>query len=69
MRKSPVRVLGFLLSALLLFGCTQLKPLQLPAETSSPAAEGPFWQDLKAVRNDEWFYLLSSSEEAINWRL
>jgi putative cardiolipin synthase len=58
-----------LLALLLASGCTQLKPLQLPAETALPMADGQFWEELENTRTGEWYHLLNTGDEALAWRL
>jgi putative cardiolipin synthase len=62
----PVRI--FLLLAL--SGCaTRLEPVSLPAEYAPPPSLADHWLELEAVREDNWFHLLNSGPEALDWRL
>jgi putative cardiolipin synthase len=48
---------------------THLDPTSLPAEYTPPPSLADHWVDLEAVRNDNWFHLLNSGLEALDWRL
>jgi len=61
-----------LLLAALLFtgGCaTGLQPVDTPVETTPPPSAAMQWQQLEAVRTDDWFHLLNTGREALDWRL
>jgi putative cardiolipin synthase len=63
-------VAGLLLAlAMLAAGCAPLQPLNLPEETSLPPAQTMYWDDLAAIRSDNWLHLLNDGNEAIDWRL
>lgn len=67
---APTVLIGLhLLLALLAAGCSTLQPLNLPEETSLPPARTLSWNELAAVRSDNWLHLLNSGGEAIDWRL
>lgn len=55
--------------ALLLTGCTTLKPVDLPDETASAPADAPLWTELNAARPGDWFLLLNEGNTALDWRL
>jgi putative cardiolipin synthase len=54
---------------LLATGCTTLRPVSLPDEFSMAPTPSPLWSELDAVRTDDWFHLLNTGEEAIDWRV
>lgn len=54
---------------LLAGGCARLQPVDLPEETSLPPARSSQWDELAAVRSDNWLYLLNTGQEALDWRL
>jgi len=54
----------------LLAGCaTGLQPVEAPVETTPPPAATLQWQYLETVRQDDWFHLLNTGREALDWRL
>jgi len=55
--------------ALLVTGCTSLQMEALPAESTLPASEAPFWTDISNAQSGDWFYLLNAGDEALEWRL
>ena len=56
--------------ALLLVACPgTITPFQSVAEPALPPARDPSWNQLVAIRNDDWFHLLDHGPAAINWRL
>ena len=51
-------------------GCTTgLQPVDTPVETTPPPAAALQWQYLDTVRRDDWFHLLNTGREALDWRL
>ncbi len=58
-----------LIIALLISGCTALKPVQLPDETTPMASNEPFWQALEPELKEDWFVLLNRGTNALDWRL
>ena len=50
-------------------GCASLQVEDLPPEVALPASEAPFWDDISDVQAGDWFYLLNTGEEALEWRL
>ena len=54
---------------LLMAGCTAPKVIDIPVETAFPAVQSAFWDDIETAQGGEWFYLLNSGEEALQWRL
>lgn len=56
--------------ALLLLACSgPLYVFDGTPEPALPPAEAPVWDDLVALRSDDWFRLLDSGEDALEWRL
>jgi len=56
--------------SLLLTGCaTGLQPVDLPPETTPPPSTEASWQRLEQARAGDWFHLLNSGREALEWRL
>ena len=54
----------------LLAGCaTGLQPVEAPLEMTPPPATGLHWKYLETVRRDDWFHLLNTGREALDWRL
>lgn len=58
-----------LIFALLISGCTALKPVQLPDENTPVAADAAFWQSLEPELDEDWFVLLNRGINALDWRL
>ena len=57
-------------TVLLLTGCTSLQVEVLPPEPALPASTAPFWTEIsKPQSGGEWFYLLNTGDEALEWRL
>jgi len=55
---------------LLLSACaTRLEPVSLPPETTLPPSQAAHWQELEALRDDNWFHLLNDGMSALDWRL
>jgi len=67
----PLRRFGLApLLTLLLAGCaTGLKPVETPAEFTPPPSQAANWQAIEAARPDDWFRLLNTGDEALDWRL
>ena len=66
----PVRLLLAALFVILLHGCAgSLKPVESPLEVTPPPSEAAQWQQLEAIRKDDWFHLLNIGSEAFDWRL
>ena len=55
--------------AVICFGCATLKPVDLPDEKALEPAETELWAMLASERSDNWFKLLNTGQEAIEWRL
>ena len=53
----------------LLPGCRTLDPLDLEKEVALPPAQAPLWEELEAVRPEDWTALLNTGQEALEWRL
>ena len=58
-----------LLFILLATGCARPKTADLPIETELPPSQAPLWSALAAARTDDWFYLLNTGMEGLEWRL
>ena len=72
LRDLPVKTAQAMLSLvlLLLAGCaTGLQPVETPVETTPPPSLAPQWEALQGVRDDDWFHLLNTGREALDWRL
>ena len=54
---------------LLVVGCTRLEMAELPPDPALPASEAAFWNDIADVESGDWFYLLNTGDEALEWRL
>jgi putative cardiolipin synthase len=50
-------------------GCAHLKPVNLQDEKALAPAKTELWTTLAAERSDNWFKLLNTGDEAIEWRL
>ena len=64
-------VMPVLLAAIVIVyaGCSTLQPVDLPDEKALEPAETEFWTALLTERSGNWFKLLNTGEEAIEWRL
>ena len=65
-------VRGVLLAGLLLLsgGCaTGLQPVDVPDEFTPPPSHAAQWEALDAVREGDWFHLLNTGGDALEWRL
>ena len=61
---------GILFAATLLAGCaTGLKPVETPEEFTPPPSHAAQWEALDAVREGDWFHLLNTGGDALEWRL
>ena len=61
---------GVLAAVVLLSACaTGLQPIEAPVELTPPPAADPQWRHLEAVRQDDWFHLLNTGQDALDWRL
>ena len=61
--------LVFVGTAVICFGCATLKPVDLPDEKALEPAKTELWTALATERSGNWFKLLNTGEEAIEWRL
>jgi putative cardiolipin synthase len=63
--------LGALSVLLLLTGAcaTGLQPVETPVEVTPLPSHAAQWERLDAVRADDWFHLLNTGREALDWRL
>jgi putative cardiolipin synthase len=74
MRQAAFRYLQKLVTAaiavLLLHGCAGgLQPVETPVESTPPPSGASQWQELEAIRPDDWFHVLNVGSEAFDWRL
>jgi putative cardiolipin synthase len=74
MKAAKLRLLQILLIAamvmLLVQGCAGgLQPVDSPVETTPMPSEAADWQELVAIRADNWFYVLNVGSIAFDWRL
>lgn len=61
---------SFLVGLLIIVsGCVSLKPVDLPDEKALEPATSELWTALSAERSGNWFKLLNTGDEAIEWRL
>ena len=66
---SPYSLLT-MVTVLLLQGCAGgLQPVESPIEMTPPPSEATKWNELEAVRPDDWFHVLNVGSEAFDWRL
>ena len=54
---------------IIIYGCASLQPVDLPDEKALEPAETELWTALAAERSDNWFKLLNTGDEALQWRL
>ncbi len=74
---TPIRLFRFarrlaasLAAALLVAGCAgRLQPVDVPDEFTPPPSQAAQWQEIEAVRDDNWFHVLNVGHEAFDWRL
>jgi putative cardiolipin synthase len=52
-----------------LFGCATVQPVDLADEKALQPARADLWMQLAQERTGNWFKLLNTGEEAIEWRL
>ena len=58
-----------LLVLLYLTGCaTPLQRSTEPDETAPTPANNALWQSIDDIRQDDWFHLLNTGQEALTWR-
>jgi len=50
-------------------GCTTLQPLELAPTTAPVPAQATLWKELTTIRRDDWFHLLNTGDDALEWRL
>jgi putative cardiolipin synthase len=66
----PRMLLAVASAAFLLQGCAGgLQPVESPFEETPPPSAAPVWQELEALRTDDWFHVLNVGSEAFDWRL
>ena len=57
-------------AVLVLHACAGgLQPVESPVEATPPPAEARKWNELEALRDDNWFHVLNVGSEAFDWRL
>lgn len=66
---SVARIVQSGVLALLITGCTSLKPVDLPPEYTPAPSTGNVWNALDAGHRDDWFVLLNHGPTALDWRL
>lgn len=66
-KKAASLILAILVS--MASSCAKLTPLELPDEYSMAPAQSPLWNELVSARSGDWFHLLNTGGEAIDWRL
>lgn len=65
-----MRFLALLGLILALAGCAAgLQPVVSPVEITPEPSQAELWQELEAVRQGDWFHLLNTGSEALDWRL
>ena len=65
-----VYIWGLIAGMVIIFsGCATLQPVDLPDGKALDPAETKFYTALAAERSGNWFKLLNSGDEAIEWRL
>ena len=70
MRSLSTKALSSLALMVVLAGCSAgLKPIVAPIEMTPAPSQAAQWQQLEAVRQDDWFHLLNAGGEALDWRL
>lgn len=58
------------LSILVLSACaSRLEPISLPPEFASIPSHAQLWQDIDAIHDGDWHYLLNDGMSALDWRL
>ncbi len=57
-----------LFGVILIAGCGSLRPIELPSEYSTAPAQTALWREVGNIRDDDWFHLLNTGDEAIEWR-
>ena len=57
------------LPALLIMGCSSIKPTELPPEYTSPPAESAIWNAVNSETTEDWHVLLNDGLTALDWRL
>ena len=49
------------------FGCAPLKPVHIPEERALKPADSEFWDAIAHERSGNWFKLLNTGDEALEW--
>jgi putative cardiolipin synthase len=60
---------ALILLALLVSGCTSLKPTEPPPEYTPPPAHTELWDSMQAAAPGDWHVLLNDGPTALDWRL
>ena len=55
--------------AIICFGCASIRPVDLPKERALKPADSEFWDAIADERSGNWFKLLNTGDEALEWRL
>ena len=55
--------------AIICFGCASIRPVDLPKERALKPTESQFWAEIADKRSGNWFKLLNTGDEALEWRL
>ena len=64
------RTLTAVAAVLFLTACAGgLQPVDSPDEFTPAASQAMQWQALESVRRDDWFHVLNTGSEALDWRL
>lgn len=64
-----LRILLAMLPLVLVSGCSNLQPVNLPEEQTPPPVSSVFWDGVTADSPIHWHVLLNSGPEALDWRL
>jgi putative cardiolipin synthase len=65
-----MRALALLVLIVALTGCAAgLQPVASPVEITPEPSQAELWQELEAVRQGDWFHLLNTGSDALDWRL
>ncbi len=66
---SPLWLHLLILPALLVAGCSSLKPIELPPEYTPPPAHNAVWNAVGSASTEDWHVLLNDGPTALDWRL
>jgi putative cardiolipin synthase len=65
---SCIRIIP-LATVLFLTACSTIQPVDKPAEEAMVSSEAQLWTDLSPARPGDWYHLLNTGPEAMEWRL